>query len=500
MASYILSIDQGTTSCRAILFTPDGDIASYAQKEFSQYFPQAGWVEHDANEILETQIDCIKEAIAEIDGTEIACVGLTNQRETTVVWDKTTGKPISNAIVWQCRRTAEMVEQLITQQSEADIDFNEIVREKTGLIPDAYFSGPKIKWILDNVPDAHHLAESGRLAFGTIDSWLVYKLTQQAKHLTEPSNASRTMIFNINMLDWDDKLLGVMKIPESMLPQVVESDSDFGTTRKDILGFEAPLLAVLGDQQAALYGQQCLEPGQFKCTYGTGSFLLGNIGHKRILVNGLLSTVAWKLKNEETVYAIEGASFMGGATLQWLRDKLGIVAATRESEKMAQSIETNDGVYLVPAHVGLGSPWWNPHVRGTIVGLTRDSGKAHIARAGLESIAYQINDIVQEIVKAGINISQLRVDGGASQNNWLMQFQADLLNVPIQRDDQIEATAWGVAALAGKGLGLIKPQKHVHNLRKGMHFQLSQDRTPEYKQWRKAVGTALYFADGKDMP
>lgn len=494
MTSCILSIDQGTTSCRAIIFTPEGEIAGLSQKEFSQYFPQAGWVEHNANEILETQIGCIKAAIrdADIEPSQIACVGLTNQRETTVVWDKSTGKPICNAIVWQCRRTAKMVEQLVEGPIKSGIGLKDLIREKTGLIPDAYFSGPKIAWILDNISGARALAEAGKLAFGTIDSWLIYKLTEESKHLTEASNASRTMLFDIGNLSWDSKLLDAMEIPRHMLPEVVDSNSNFGMTKKDILGFRAPILAVLGDQQAALFGQSCFEPGQFKCTYGTGSFLLGNIGNKRTLVNGLLTTVAWKFKDEVPIYAIEGASFMGGAAIQWLRDKLGIITTSEHSEDLAQTLESNGGVYLVPAHVGLGSPWWNPHTRGTIVGLSRDSGKAHLARAALESIAYQIKDITHEITSAGINISELRVDGGASENNWLMQFQADLLNIPIKRADQTEATAWGVAVLAGLTAGIIQPHKQTQN--SNMTFQPTKNKEAEYKLWRKAVETALFFA------
>ena len=429
MTSYLLSIDQGTTSCRAIVFALDGTIIGLGQKEFAQHFPQSGWVEHDANEILETQTSCIKEAVsnAGIDSSKIAAVGLTNQRETTVIWDKSTGMPICPAIVWQCRRTAEMVEKMIGQTTSSGTKLGDLIREKTGLIADAYFSGPKIRWVLDHVANARDLAETGKLAFGTVDSWLIYKMTEEKQHLTEPSNASRTMLFDINSLSWHDELLSSMGIAKSILPQVIASNGSFGMTHKDLLGFRAPLLAVLGDQQAALFGQKCFEPGMFKCTYGTGSFLLGNIGPSQTLVNGLLTTVAWKLENEAPIYAIEGASFMGGAALQWLRDKLGIISSNSESEELAKSIDTNGGVYLVPAHVGLGSPWWNPHVRGTIVGLSRDSGKAHLARAALESIAYQIKDIAYELNLADLKISELKVDGGATKNNWLMQFQADFL-------------------------------------------------------------------------
>jgi len=496
MPSFILSIDQGTTSCRAIIFTPEGEIIGLAQKEFSQYFPHDGWVEHDAVEILETQIACIKQVIeqAGISATEIACVGLTNQRETTVVWERSTGQPICNAIVWQCRRTAKMVEQLVEQKTKSGVALKDFIREKTGLIPDAYFSGPKITWILDNIAGARSLAEAGKLAFGTIDSWLIYKLTEDNPHLTEASNASRTMLFDIDKLSWDGELLKAMKIPENILPKIVSSDSNFGMTKKDLVGFSAPLLAVLGDQQAALFGQACFEPGQFKCTYGTGSFLLGNIGNIRTRVNGLLATVAWKLKDDAAVYAIEGASFMGGAVIQWLRDKLDILQSSDQSGALANSLGDNGGVYLVPAHVGLGSPWWNPHARGTIVGLSRDTGKAHLARAALESIAYQVKDIMHEIITAGINVCELRVDGGASENNWLMQFQADLLDIPVKRFENIEASAWGVAALAGLGANLIEMDKLRNPSKKAIDFYPQENREVEYNMWRKAVSTTLHFA------
>ncbi len=495
MTSFILSIDQGTTSCRAIVFSSDGKVIGLGQREFTQYFPHSGWVEHDANEILEKQIVCIREAIrdAGIDPAQIACVGLTNQRETTVVWDKTTGEPICKAIVWQCRRTAEIVEKLVDKRTSAGVSLREVIRERTGLIADAYFSGTKIQWVLDNIDGAQALAKAGKLAFGTIDSWLVYKLTEEARHLTEPSNASRTMLFDINRLDWDNDLLAAMHIPHSMMPQVVESDSLFGHTRQDLLGFRAPLMAVLGDQQGALFGQKCFEPGMFKCTYGTGSFLLGNIGSKKTLVNGLLTTVAWKLKKQDPVYAIEGASFMGGATIQWLRDQLGIISTSDQSEELALSVNSNDGVFLVPAHVGLGSPWWNPHMRGAILGLSRESSKAHIVRAGLEAIAYQIKDIAHEMDLANLKMSELRADGGASKNNWLMQFQADLLGVKITRNIQTEATAWGVALLAGRASGLIKADQNTSSEKTQSEFKPKDDKAYDYQLWRKAVAAAAQF-------
>jgi len=497
MTQYILSIDQGTTSCRAIVFSLSGEVIGLGQREFTQYFPNSGWVEHDANEILENQIVCIKEAVkvAGIDPAEIKCVGLTNQRETTVVWNKDTGESIHPAIVWQCRRTARMVEKLRESKHKSGSPMTDIIREKTGLIADAYFSGTKIQWILDNIAGARKLAQAGKLAFGTIDSWLIYKLTEEKRHVSEPSNASRTMLFDINKLAWDGELLEAMNIPKTMMPEIIDSDSLFGHISKNILGFSVPLQAVLGDQQAALFGQGCTENGMFKCTYGTGSFLLGNIGTKRKTVNGLLTTLAWKFRNEKPVYALEGASFMGGAILQWLRDKLGVIKTSAESEELAKSLESNEGVYLVPAHVGLGSPWWNPHVRGTLLGLSRESDKAHIARAGLESIAYQIKDIAYEINLAKVEMSELKVDGGVSTNNWLMQFQADLLSVPVKRNQQTEATAWGVALLAAHSAGLIKAAELKNDSKCSDTFVPGKSRALEYQQWRKAVKVSLEFAD-----
>jgi glycerol kinase len=498
MTSYILSIDQGTTSCRAIVFSLTGEVLGTGQKEFTQYFPHSGWVEHDANEILEKQIECIKEAIkvANVAASQIACVGLTNQRETTVVWNKTTGEPICPAIVWQCRRTANIVEKLVKKKAKSGSNFADIIRERTGLIADAYFSGTKIQWILENVDGARKLADAGQLSFGTIDSWLIYKLTEERRHVTEASNASRTMLFDINKLDWDDELLDAMNIPRAMMPEVIESDGLFGYTNNKLLGFCAPLQAVLGDQQAALFGQGCLEPGMFKCTYGTGSFLLGNVGIEKKIVNGLLTTIAWHLKGQRQVYAIEGASFMGGATLQWLRDELNIIESSAQSEELAKSLNSNEGVYLVPAHVGLGSPWWNPHVRGTILGLSRETNKAHIARAGLESIAYQIKDIAYEMNLAGVNMHELRVDGGVSQNNWLMQFQADLLGIPVKRNERTEATAWGVGLLAAVSTELVNISESGNILKESVTFSPSINKNAEYEHWRQAVKSALTFAAG----
>jgi glycerol kinase len=492
MRRFILSIDQGTTSCRAILFDKDGATISVAQKEFKQYFPKPSWVEHDAMEIWTTQLECIKQCLskAKATGEEIVGIGITNQRETTVVWDRATGKPIYNAIVWQCRRTQSVADEL-----RKDADF---FRGKTGLIPDAYFSGPKIRWILDNVEGADKLAREGKLAFGTIDTWLIWNLTGGSAHLTEPSNASRTLLFNIESGDWDDELLTRIGVPRSMMPQVVASNAHFGDTENEIVGFKAPILADLGDQQAALFGQGCFVEGSAKCTYGTGSFLLANIGHKMKLSHGLLTTVAWKLDNEPTTYAFEGAIFIGGAAIQWLRDGLGIIKASSECEELANSIESNEGVYFVPALVGLGSPWWNSDVRGTIVGLTRGTTRAHFVRAALEASAYQVADVARDIEESGIRINELRVDGGATANKFMLQFQSDLLRVPVIRASQSESTAWGVAALAGIKAGLIDGLGEVgRNWKSDLMVAPQKKRDAEYAGWRRALNAC--FAQTQEL-
>lgn len=489
MGKYILSIDQGTTSCRAIVFAASGKPLGVGQKEFAQHFPQPGWVEHDPLEILSVQIGCIGEAIsaAGVRPGEIACVGITNQRETTVVWDRATGKPVYPAIVWQCRRTQRLSEEL---RGESDL-----FRKKTGLVPDAYFSGPKIRWILDNVPAAQKLAAEGRLAFGTIDSWLIWNLTGRTSHLTEPSNASRTLVFSLESLDWDTELLGRLSIPRSMMPQVVASNADFGRTDKQIVGFEAPILANLGDQQAALFGQGCFQPGMAKCTYGTGSFLLANIGQSPRLAPGLLTTVAWKLNGQPATYAFEGAIFIAGAAVQWLRDGLGIIASSDETDSLAASLDSNEGVYFVPALVGLGSPWWNSDVRGTIVGLTRGSGRAHLVRAALESMAYQIADVARDIEEHGIQLAELRVDGGATKNKFMLQFQSDVLQVPVTRSSQGESTAWGVAALAGIRAGLIGGLEEVSaSWQHDLTVTPSRDRSAEYAGWQSALKASFACA------
>lgn len=486
MKKYIVSIDQGTTSCRAIVFDKVGAPLGVGQVEFEQFFPKPSWVEHDASEILTKQIACIKDAIknAGISPDEIACVGVTNQRETTVIWDKKTGEPIHRAIVWQCRRTQDFAESLR--------DKTELFRLKTGLVPDAYFSGPKAKWILDSVDGARARAQKGELCFGTIDSWLIYNLTKEKNHVTEPSNASRTMLFNINTMDWDDELLELIAVPRAILPKVLPSNSNFGTTIKEQVGFEAPILANMGDQQAALFGQCCLKEGMAKCTYGTGSFLLANIGNSPRLANGLLTTVGWQLTGQKPVYAFEGAIFVAGAAVQWLRDGLGIIETSEETEKLARSIDSNEGVYFVPAFVGLGSPWWNSDVRGTIVGLTRGSGRAHLVRAALESMAYQVSDVVGDMQANGIAITELRVDGGATRNKLMMEFQSDVLNVPVTRAIQVESTAWGVAAMAGLTQGVIASAGDLaDSWQKDLTVTPQTDRTAQYRGWQAALKGAF---------
>lgn len=491
MSRYILSIDQGTTSCRAILFDTAGATIGLGQKEFSQMFPKPGWVEHDATEILNTQLECIAEAIANagVAPSDIACVGITNQRETTVVWDKASGKPIHNAIVWQCRRTADQAEEL-----RRDGRF----RERTGLVPDAYFSGPKIAWILDNVKGAREKAERGELLFGTIDTWLIWNLTRGAVHATEPSNASRTMAFNLKTMQWDDELLGALRVPRQMMPEVKPSNAQFGKTAKDLLGFEAPIAGVLGDQQAALFGQACFLQGMAKCTYGTGGFLLVNIGEAPHLVPGLLTTVAWQLEGERAVYGIEGAIFIAGAAVQWLRDGLQIIESSDETEALARSIDSNEGVFFVPAFVGMGSPWWNSDVRGVITGLTRGSSRAHFVRAALESMTYQVADVVEKMKEHRIPLHELRVDGGATRNKFIMQFQSDLLKVPVQCASQVESTAWGVAALAAMKTGLLKDMKAISGAWKsGVTFKPETDRAANYAGWKSAL-RATFAAAASD--
>ncbi|RZT96722.1 glycerol kinase [Ancylomarina subtilis] len=447
---FILSLDQGTTSSRAIVFNKRGEIVSSAQKELTQIFPQPGWVEHDAIEIWSTQAGVAAEAIvrAGVNGLSIAGIGITNQRETTVVWDRETSQPIYNAIVWQDRRTAKYCDQL-KKDGYADM-----IQDKTGLIIDSYFSGTKVKWILDTVEGAREKAEAGKLAFGTIDSWLIWKLTQGKVHVTDVSNASRTLLYNIKTLEWDAEMLELLNIPMSMLPDVKSSSEIYGHTVSTLFAHAVPISGVAGDQQAATFGQMCLKAGSVKNTYGTGCFMLCNTGNTPVKSkNNLLTTIAWQI-NGETTYALEGSIFMGGAIVQWLRDGLGIIKTSSEVEVLAKTVDDNGGVFVVPALTGLGAPHWDQYARGTIVGLTRGSTAAHIARAALEGIAFQVRDVLKAMESdAHIKIHELRVDGGAAANNLLMQFQADILKVPVSRPKIHETTALGAAYLAGLAVG-----------------------------------------------
>ena len=450
MKQYILALDQGTSSSRAIVFDEKGSICSVAQREFRQIFPKSGWVEHDPHEIWSSQASVIAEAITmmDINGLNIAGIGITNQRETTIVWDTDTEEPIYNAIVWQDRRTSDYCDELKKQ------GFTEMIRQKTGLIIDAYFSATKIKWILDNVPGARKRAEKGKLMFGTVDTWLIWRLTRGEVHVTDVSNASRTMLFNINTLEWDKELLELFGIPESMMPEVKSSSEVYGHTKTTIFAHKVPIAGIAGDQQAALFGQMCTEPGMVKNTYGTGCFLLMNSGDKPILSkNNLLTTVAWKI-GDRVNYALEGSIFVGGSVVQWLRDGLGAIKSSAEVEELASRVPDTNGVYFVPAMTGLGAPWWDQYARGTIVGISRGTTTAHIARAALEGIAFQTMDITDAMSRdAGIPLKELKVDGGASRNNLLMQFQADILGTRVIRPQTVETTAMGAAYLAGLAVG-----------------------------------------------
>jgi len=447
---YILSLDQGTTSSRAILFDNQGAITAVAQKEFHQIYPQPGWVEHDPMEIWSTQASVAAEVIikAGLDGGRIAAIGITNQRETTIVWDRESGKPVHNAIVWQDRRTSATCDQLKQQ------GYGPLVQEKTGLVIDAYFSGTKIKWILDNVPGAREKANKGQLAFGTVDTWLIWNFSKGKLHVTDVTNASRTMLYNIHTLQWDHELLQLLDIPASMLPEVKSSSEVYGHSEATLTPFRIPIAGIAGDQQAALFGQMCIAPGMVKNTYGTGCFMVLNTGTKAIPSrNNLLTTIAWQI-NGETTYALEGGIFIGGAVVQWLRDGLGIIRHSADVEKLATSVDSSDGVYLVPAFAGLGAPYWNQYARGTMVGMTRGTTAAHIARAALESIALQTLDVLHAMeADAGMSIQELRVDGGATANNHLMQFQADILGAKVVRPHITETTALGAAYLAGLAVG-----------------------------------------------
>ena len=488
---YILALDQGTTSSRAILFDHDGTAVSVAQKEFTQIFPRPGWVEHDPQEIWATQIAVAIEALgrAQVRPRDVAAIGITNQRETTVVWDRDTGQPICNAIVWQDRRTAEFCDSLRAQGCEA------LVRERTGLVIDAYFSGSKISWILGNVPGARERADAGRLAFGTVDSWLVWNLTSGAAHITDVSNASRTMLFNIETLKWDEDLLRLMNVPASMLPDVRASSELYGRVATRLGLEEIPISGIAGDQQAALFGQMCVSPGLTKNTYGTGCFLLQNTGMRPVSsANRLISTVAWQIGGR-TEYALEGSVFIGGAVVQWLRDGLGLIARSTDVERLAASVADNGGVYFVPAFAGLGAPHWDPYARGLLVGITRGTTGAHVARAALESIAHQVDDLLEAVHRdSGISLSELRVDGGASTNDTLLQFQADLLGVDVVRPAVTETTALGAAYLAGLAVGFwASPDEIARQWRADRRFAPMMPRSDAERlraRWREALSRA----------
>lgn len=457
---FILALDQGTTSSRAIVFDHNGQIKSVAQKEFTQYFPQPGWVEHNPNEIWSSQASVIAEAISAIDinGLDIAGIGITNQRETTIVWDVDTEEPIYNAIVWQDRRTSEFCDELKAQ------GLTDKIHEKTGLIIDAYFSGTKIKWILDNVPGARKRAEMGKLRFGNVDSWLVWRLTRGEVHVTDVTNASRTMLFNIHDLKWDEELMKLLDIPMSMMPEVKSSSEVYGHTKTTIFAHEVPISGIAGDQQAALFGQMCIEPGSIKNTYGTGCFVMLNTGNNPVMSkNNLLTTIAWKIGNQ-VVYALEGSIYVGGSVVQWLRDGLGFITSSSEIEDLASTVPDSGGVYFVPALTGLAAPYWDQYARGTIIGITRGTTRAHIARAALDGIAFQTYDIAQAMAKdMNASLTELKVDGGASRNNLLMQSQADLLGIKVVRPRITETTALGAAYLAGLAVGFWKNIDDIKN-------------------------------------
>jgi glycerol kinase len=457
---FILALDQGTTSSRAIVFDHNGHIKSVAQKEFTQYFPQPGWVEHNPNEIWSSQASVIAEAISAIDinGLDIAGIGITNQRETTIVWDVDTEEPIYNAIVWQDRRTSEFCDELKAQ------GLTDKIHEKTGLIIDAYFSGTKIKWILDNVPGARKRAEMGKLRFGNVDSWLVWRLTRGEVHVTDVSNASRTMLFNIHDLKWDEDLMKLLDIPMSMMPAVKSSSEVYGHTKTTIFAHEVPISGIAGDQQAALFGQMCIEPGSIKNTYGTGCFVMLNTGNKPVMSkNNLLTTIAWKI-GDQVVYALEGSIYVGGSVVQWLRDGLGFITSSSEIEDLASTVPDSGGVYFVPALTGLAAPYWDQYARGTIIGITRGTTRAHIARAALDGIAFQTYDIAQAMAKdMNASLTELKVDGGASRNNLLLQSQADILGIKVVRPRITETTALGAAYLAGLAVGFWKNTDEIKN-------------------------------------
>ena len=493
---FIMSLDQGTTSSRCILFDKAGNICAVAQKEFRQIFPQPGWVEHDAEEIWFTTLEVSRTAMRKIGATaaDIAAIGITNQRETTVVWDRNTGVPIANAIVWQCRRTSDIIDELVAE------GLSDTIREKTGLVPDAYFSGSKIKWLLDNVPGAQARAERGELLFGTIDSWLIWKLTGGAVHVTDQTNASRTMLYNIHTLEWDDELLAMLNIPHSMLPEVKPSSCVYGMTEYELYGGEIPVAGAAGDQQAALFGQCCFQPGEMKNTYGTGCFLLMNTGREPVMSShGLVTTIAVGYE-DHVEYALEGSVFVAGAAIQWLRDELNVLEKASESQVFAQSVRDSAGGYVVPAFTGLGAPYWNQRARGVVVGLTRGFNRSHLVRATLESLAYQSYDICKSMeMDAGIAIKALKVDGGACANDFLMQFQSNILDCEVVRPSCIETTALGAAYLAGLAVGYWENREDIRsNWHVDRVFDCSMgeaERENLVHGWHKAVKCALLWGE-----
>lgn len=489
MEKYIMSIDAGTTSNRAIIFNKKGEIISLAQKEFTQYFPKPGWVEHDATEIWSTQLGVCIEALAKLnlDASSIEAIGITNQRETTIIWDKETGKPVYNAIVWQCRRTADMADKLVED------GYREMIQKKTGLVVDPYFSATKIRWILDNIENGQERAEKGELLFGTVDSRLIYNLTRGKVHVTDYSNASRTMLFNIHTLEWDDEILEVLNIPKAILPEVKPSSHVYGHTDSRYFSGEIAISGACGDQQAALFGQTCFEKGDAKNTYGTGAFLLMNTGDTAVdSSNGLVTTIAWGLEEGKVNYALEGSIFVAGSAIQWLRDELRIVDRAEDTEYMATRVDDTAGCYVVPAFTGLGAPYWDPYARGTIVGITRGTSKYHIIRATLESLAYLTNDVLQSMVLDSNNLlTELKVDGGASANNFLMQFQADMIQTTVQRPETLETTALGAAYFAGLAVGFWKDLEEIKKYRKvDRNFNpeiTKEERDKKDRNWQRAV-------------
>ena len=495
MPKYMMALDSGTTSNRCILFDRAGRIVSVAQREFTQYFPQPGWVEHDANEIWATLLGVAVEAMqmAGAAAADIAAIGITNQRETTIVWDKATGEPVHHAIVWQCRRTSEYCDELRARGLTARF------REKTGLVLDAYFSATKLHWLLENVPGVRERAAKGELLFGTVETWLIWKLTGGRAHVTDYSNASRTMLFNINTLDWDEEILAELNIPRSMLPKPLPSSGLFGTTDPSLLGGEIPITGAAGDQQAALFGQTCFQPGEAKNTYGTGCFLLMNTGEKPVFSqNGLVTTIAWGL-GEKVTYALEGSIFVAGAAIQWLRDEMKLIANAAESEAVAQEVTDTNGCYVVPAFTGLGAPYWDQYARGAIVGLTRGCNRAHIVRATLDSLTYQTYDVLNAMrADSGIALASLKVDGGASANNYLMQTQADVIGAPVLRPTCVESTAMGAAYLAGLAVGFWRDQAEIRRIwavDRTFEPQLdAKSRDARLHGWHRAVQRAFDWA------